>query len=124
MSKSVSVTCICGKVFERPIQRGRPAIWCLTCRDLPANLRPTRPVAVEGEAVESDRVVNEHDKYDGPQRDSIEANVAAVYAEWPIIWGASENDDEANTWLTNSLRAAYETVVPGYNKDRTEDPAS
>jgi hypothetical protein len=124
MSKSVSVTCICGEVFDRPIQRGRPAIWCLTCRAKPVADRPTRPVAVEGEPVDSDRIVNEHDKYDGPQRDSIEANVAAVYAEWPVIWGARENDAEADTWLTNSLRAAYETVVPGYNKDRTEDLGS
>lgn len=128
MPKSVSVTCICGTVFERPIQRGRPAIWCFTCRDLPANLRPTRPAPVEGEAVDTtERVANEHDtlanKYGPSARDRVEANVAAVYAEWPVIWGARENDDEANVWLTNSLRAAYEDVIPGYNKDKTEDPA-
>jgi thiol-disulfide isomerase/thioredoxin len=105
----VSVVCPCGEGFEREVKRGRPAIWCPPCREIPMAKRVSVPftqAAEDGEPVE-DRVVNPNDKYDGPVRDGIEANVAAVYAEWPAVWASRDNDEDANAWLSKALRDAY-----------------
>lgn len=118
MPNTVSVTCPCGVVFERLIQRGRPPIWCPEHRALPVAQRPERPAVDNSEAVDGiDRVVNEHDKYDGPQRDTIEANIAAVNAQWPLVCARRDAGGitaaEADAWLTNATRDAYPT---GHNK--------
>lgn len=40
------VTCPCGTVFEIELKRGRPAVYCETCRAMPYAARPKHP-AVE-----------------------------------------------------------------------------
>ena len=87
MSNSVSTVCPCGVTFERPIQRGRPAIWCPKCRELPLPKRPPVPasgvvvVAETGETVEVTPRVSRfgsHDWATYEQRERIEAGVAAL----------------------------------------------
>lgn len=85
---SVSVVCPCGDTFERLIQRGRPAIWCPKCRELPIAKRPPVPtsgVVVDAETgeeteVTSDRVsrFGQHDWATYEQRERIEAGMAAL----------------------------------------------
>jgi len=88
--KTVSVTCACGVVFERPVQRGRPQKWCPTCRETPFYERTAVPAPVAAVVAATGSVepsvapvaavpANQWDDQ-GDHRPAIEAGVAEVYA--------------------------------------------
>lgn len=110
---TVTVVCPCGASFVREVKRGRPAIWCETCREIPMAKRVNKPEAAavivneDGEVEELPE--NEHDKYPAVVRASIEASVKAVYAQWPEVWANRTSDEEANAWLSAATKAAYPT---------------
>lgn len=107
---SVSVVCPCGVAFERPIQRGRPAIWCPKCRELPIAKRPQVPtsgvvVDESGEEVEVTPQVSRFGQWDDmnySQRERIEAGVEALRGQ------KFESDDAARL----AIVAVYHAVDP------------
>lgn len=104
MPNTVPVTCPCGVVFERLVQRGRPPIWCPKCRLLPVVDRAERPEVIEDEGPDRD---DENDRFNRIQRAEIEAKVAKAYEQWPVVWENRSSDDEANLWLRNQMLVAY-----------------
>lgn len=112
-TSSVQTVCPCGDTFERPIQRGRPAIWCPKCRELPLAKRPPVPaeglvVNADGEEIEVTPQVSRfgsHDVLNYTQRERIEAGVAEVYARHRV----SRMEDEE---MRMELVKVYHAVDP------------
>lgn len=85
-NSTVSVVCPCGDTFERSTGRGRPAIWCPKCRELPIAKRPPVPASGvvttdEGEEVEVTPQVSRYGQWDDmnyTQRERIEAGIEAL----------------------------------------------
>lgn len=123
---SITVQCPCGEAFERPIQRGRPAIWCPQCRLLPiaqrpekpATVAPVKPVVVEGaepvEAVVETRTVSRygiHDTFNYTEREAIEEAVAEIRAKYEILRGEL-TAEELSAWEFQQTVQAYQSVKP------------
>lgn len=120
---TVKVMCPCGTEFERPIQRGRPALWCEACRLLPVAQRAQRP-ADDGEPVSSTSEKREHDDLMSHERDAIEAAMLEVQAQYITeIWPnratlfadqqylkGPDPDRAAHDWLHFASYRAYNRV--------------
>lgn len=115
--RTVSVTCACGASFTREAKRGRPQVWCESCREVPfyERVRAEAPVITTDEGVVIPvKPVNENDDL-GLFRDQIEADVQAVYAEHKArIAALVEAGDtihdaaaEASPILSDALVAVY-----------------
>lgn len=107
-----TVQCPCGETFERPSQRGRPAIWCPECRTIPMNQRVQREVTVDGdgEPVESKPSRFAHDVLTGEQRDRIEEGVAEVYRTFVYNPDADRLDESFR--LQHEITKVYNAVDP------------
>jgi hypothetical protein len=121
--KYVTAKCACGASFQREVKRGRPQVWCPQCQAVPfyerVQAKAAEPVAEAGEAevpaVEKPR--RPFDSY-GHVRDEIEAQVAALYAEYHA-WvaeikakaqakGRSPFTIDFDAWgLADKLKAVY-----------------
>lgn len=120
---SISVQCPCGATFEREVKRGRPAFWCLTCRELPIHQRPQRTTETTNEdgtvtSAPVERKVSrygEHDEFTFEARERIESGVAEVNAEYKAIYAnrhesfpeSSDPARDASDWYADALRAVY-----------------
>lgn len=120
-----TVQCPCGETFERPSQRGRPAIWCPECRELPVNKRAAREAILDedGEEVEGEYQVSRfgvHDDLTYSQREAVEAGVAAAnqkYAEeiWPqreTLFPDRDAVSAAHEWLHVAIYKVYNSIRP------------
>lgn len=128
---TVKVTCPCGTVFDRPVKRGRPAIWCEKCRLLPVPQRPERVIELgdDGEPVVAEAQVSRYGQDDDmnyTQREAIEAGVAAVNQDyrdrvWPdrakifaktsyMRAGKPDVDRMAHEWLHFAVYRVYNGV--------------
>jgi hypothetical protein len=131
---SITVHCPCGVEFERPIQRGRPAIWCPECRTLPMGQRPEKPATVvvvktvneSGEEtvteVKAERTVSrygQHDVFSFNERETIEEGMARLNAEYKnniypnreTLFAASADPARAaSDWLFDQTTALYKSV--------------
>jgi hypothetical protein len=121
---TVKVQCPCGAEFERPIQRGRPAIWCEACRVLPVAQRAERAVETDAEGDPIDHEKREHDDLTGYERDAIEIAILEVSADYrERIWPnrakifadlhylkGPDPDRAAHDWLHFANYRAYNRV--------------
>lgn len=106
-----TVQCPCGQSFERQPQRGRPAVWCPACRELPMNKRAARPVTDEdGVFVEVTPSRYAHDVLNGEQRDRIEEGVAKVYADF--VFNPQANPLDESFRLQYEITKVYNAVDP------------
>lgn len=84
-AKFVTVSCQCGKSFDREVKRGRPQIWCADCLAVPfyERARAQAPVVVNeaGESVVKTATVDRPHDTLGEFRDAIEEGVATINAE-------------------------------------------
>lgn len=106
---TVTVTCPCGTSFDRPVKRGRPAIWCLACREIPMAQRVAR--ASEDGVVAEKRTSSfgEHDACTAEQRDSIEEAYASlkVAHKAMIASGSFASTEAASEWFAEATREIY-----------------
>lgn len=115
--RTVATTCPCGKSFNREVRRGRPQVWCDSCMTIPFAKRVTMQVAVEAKIVTDsegvERIANQWDVHDAI-RPTIEANVAAVNAEWPAkraeLLASGVSSLEASFIYQAEVLAAYKVA--------------
>lgn len=131
----IKVVCACGETFERIPQRGRPAVWCTSCREIPMNRRLQlaknfTPVETGSsvdvvEQVEEPVVgcYGEHDVLTPAQRAQVEANVAEanrIYVEEIVpnketLFPNMSDMDRSTAciqWHFKAMTEAYTKVTP------------
>lgn len=132
---SITVQCPCGEAFERPIQRGRPAIWCPQCRLLPIAQRPEKPatvavvktVEVDGqvehvEVEEPVRTISRfgvHDTMNYTEREAIEAGMAEIRAKMAVLKG-DLTPEELSAWEFKATCELYQGVKAFWWRNKGE----
>ena len=122
--KTISVNCPCGASFEREVKRGRPAVWCPACREIPFEQRTARTAnEVVAAVTETVSRFGEHDVLNADARETVEANIAQVRENYNARVESLRaeigehtwlNEDprwvELGDWYAQALRDAYDSV--------------
>ncbi len=88
--RTVQATCRCGNTFAREVKRGRPQMWCPSCRKAPFQKREAI-TAPEAHAQTDNELIWYEDSVTGSQRYRIEARIKEFSASLPALraeWAA------------------------------------